>query len=380
MENSKVEWTHHTFNPWRGCTKVSAGCANCYAETLSGRNPKVLGVWGPNGTRVVAAEAQWREPLKWDKEAARLGVRHRVFCASLADVFEGPETMPEVAREPVAAARRRLFKLIGQTPHLDWLLLTKRPQNVLKLTREAIDPDGEPDGNECCEPNGLDVATFAELYPNVWLGTSVENQAAADDRIPHLLKASAAVRFLSCEPLLGPVDLRRANVRDKGTYDKYDDYLTGKYWQQPGSWPGEYTEDMADRPQLLLSNPSHKVDWVIVGGESGPGARPFNVEWARSLVQQCKAAEVPVFVKQMGERPVRADGRPLGAYDAAEGAFPRCSRCGHFDFGPCGDGTLLCNGCDSPWGGLRDKKGGDPDEWPADLRVREFPQVKAVTA
>lgn len=135
-ENSKIEWTTHTFNPWRGCTKVSEGCRNCYAETMSGRNPKVLGVWGPSGTRVVASEAMWREPLKWNADAAKRGVHARVFCASLADVFEGPETMPADAWPKVRAARVRLFHLMNATPHLDWLLLTKRPENVRRFCVE----------------------------------------------------------------------------------------------------------------------------------------------------------------------------------------------------------------------------------------------------
>jgi protein gp37 len=152
-ENSNIEWTTHTFNPWRGCTKVSAGCKHCYADTLAGRNPAVLGVWGPKGTRVVAAEKQWREPLGWDKKAKAAGERHRVFCASLADVFEdwtGP--MVDSTGMKLHADRRgmpigddgltpgdrdmtmqdvrlRLFDLIDRTPNLDWQLLTKRPQN-----------------------------------------------------------------------------------------------------------------------------------------------------------------------------------------------------------------------------------------------------------
>ena len=155
MKDSKIEWTDHTFNTHRGCTKVSAGCANCYAETLSGRNPAVLGIWGPNGTRVVAAESAWREPLKWNREAVEAGERHRVFCASLADVFEdwkGPMLNShgdELFSDRIGGwsdrvgdkdghrlkltmqdVRTRLYKLIDATPNLDWLLLTKRPENI----------------------------------------------------------------------------------------------------------------------------------------------------------------------------------------------------------------------------------------------------------
>lgn len=192
MAETKIEWTSYrrpdgsmvpgyTFNPWRGCTKVSAGCANCYAETMSKRNPEVLGIWGDNGTRAVATESYWRQPLKWNREAEKAGKRRRVFCASLADVFE--------RRSELEQPRGGLFRLIAETPYLDWLLLTKRPENVNYLS---------PWGSE------------AWPWPsNIWLGTSVENQEQADKRIPELLKVPARVRFLSCEPLLGPVDLTK---------------------------------------------------------------------------------------------------------------------------------------------------------------------------
>lgn len=163
-QDSKIEWTHHTFNPWRGCTKVSDGCKHCYAETMSKRNPSVLGVWGPRGRRVVAAESYWRQPLAWNCDAEQAGERRRVFCASLADVFEGPETMPAESWPVVEAARARLWRLIEVTPWLDWLLLTKRPVNAAQNSYVPI--------------------TWWERWPdNVWIGTSVENQAAADERI-----------------------------------------------------------------------------------------------------------------------------------------------------------------------------------------------------
>lgn len=273
MEDSKIEWCHHTLNPWRGCTKVSAGCANCYAETMSGRNPAVLGVWGPNGTRVVAAEAQWRLPLKWDREAREAGERRRVFCASLADVFEGPETMPAACVQAVNEARARLFALIQDTPNLDWLLLTKRPENFAATLRAALDTgklriNGTKRGLK--HWNVVDWL-HGNCPPNVWLGTSVEDQAAADARIPHLLCIPAAVRFLSCEPLLSDVQL----------------HLFGTLPES--ETPGEYVQVR------------QRLHWVIAGGESGPGARPMHPDWARSLRDQCQAAEVPFFFKQWGE-------------------------------------------------------------------------------
>lgn len=234
MQRSKIEWTHHTFNPWRGCTKVSAGCANCYAEKMSKRNPSVLGTWGKDGVRAVAAESYWRQAIKWNKDAEQAGERRRVFCASMADVFEGQDTMSENEWKKLIPIRARLFRLITDTPNLDWLLLTKRPQYVnthaLWFTLSG------------CLPN------------NVWVGTSVEDQRAAG-RIPALLNVPARVRFLSCEPLLGAI------------------------------------------PNLNLSG----IDWVIVGGESGPGARPMHPDWVRSIRDQCIAADVPFFFKQWGE-------------------------------------------------------------------------------
>ena len=174
-ENSRIEWTTHTFNPWIGCQKVSPGCDNCYAETLSNRRGWTQ--WGPEGERVRTAPSTWKNPLRWDRAAARLGERHRVFCASLADVFDNQA--PEGARED-------LWELIRQTPSLDWQLLTKRPQNLKRM----LPPDWGTDG-----------------YPNVWLGISAENQEEYDRRWPLLAAAPAALRFISYEPALGPVTL-----------------------------------------------------------------------------------------------------------------------------------------------------------------------------
>jgi protein gp37 len=259
-ENSKIEWTHHTFNPWRGCTKVSDGCKYCYAETMSGRNPAVLGKWGPRGTRVVAAESYWRQPLTWNAAARAAGERHRVFCASLADVFEGGETMPEAAQTDVDEARRRLWGLIEVTDNLDWLLLTKRPQNV----REMVHNDW--------------LYSHVGYPPNVWIGTSVENQQTADERIPHLLRVPAAVRFLSCEPLLGPVDVSPYLARKVERWDRdHEGTVVGQEF------------DCVDG-----------IHWLIAGGESGSNARPMNLGWARSLRDQCQAAGAAFFLKQLG--------------------------------------------------------------------------------
>lgn len=219
--DTKIEWADHTFNPWVGCTKVSAACDHCYAEGWAKRtgHPEL---WDGDRRRTTAGN--WRQPLKWAKAARAAGTRPRVFCASLADVFDN---------QVPAEWRADLWDLIYQTPELDWLLLTKRPQNIEKM-----------------------LPRYWDESPNVWFGTTVENQEEADRRIPSLLAVRAAKRFLSCEPLLGPVNLTR---------------LGGM------------------------------LHWVIAGGESGPGARPMSIQWARSLRDQCQAAGVAFHFKQWGE-------------------------------------------------------------------------------
>ena len=275
-ENSNIEWTLHTMNPWVGCSKVSAGCKNCYAETLMDqRYGRVK--WGPNGTRSRTADSNWRQPLRWNKKAEQAGERHRVFCASLADVFED--------RPELVQWREDLFRLIMATPHLDWLLLTKRPENILRMWPEEEDDDD-------IGPMALSPSAYGKQlrrFANVWLGTSVEDQEAADQRIPELLKATHLCRytFLSCEPLLGPVDLTsipdgHPTLGNGYTYSA----LTGKYNWDDG--------DTLSPPPWLRA-----IGWIIVGGESGPGKRQFDPDWARSLRDQCAASGVAFFMKQM---------------------------------------------------------------------------------
>lgn len=258
MKDSKIEWTDATFNPWHGCMKVSPGCTHCYAETLSkrwGRN-----IWGPAKTteRMGMSENYWRQPLKWNREALVSGVRKRVFCASMADVFEDHPQVEEW--------RWRLWDLIEETPNLDWLLLTKRPENVLANTARWARWSSQ-----------------GKWPDNVWLGTSVENQEQADKRIFQLLAVPARVRFLSCEPLLGPIDL--------------SDWFNC-YWQE-----GVYDPITHRTGSLFVREPSDPagIHWVIAGGESGPGARPMHPDWARSLRDQCQDAGVAFHFKQWGE-------------------------------------------------------------------------------
>lgn len=241
---STIEWTDHTFNAWEGCTKVSPGCDNCYAEKRNARFGGGVAVnWGPGAPRRRTSADNWGNPIKWQKRAAEFqaqyGRRQRVFCASLADVFDN---------EVPAEWRAALFALIASTPDLDWLLLTKRIGNVARMI--------EAPGMQKCG-----------LPENVWLGATITCQEEADRDIPKLLAVSARVRFLSMEPLLGPVDLPEAKAF--GLHG-YGTHIMG-------------------------------VDWVIVGGESGPGARPMHPDWARNLRDQCAAAGVPFLFKQWGE-------------------------------------------------------------------------------
>lgn len=230
-QNSKIEWTHHTFNPWWGCVKVSPACKNCYAEAWANRLG--LNLWG-NLQRRTFGDAHWHEPLRWNRSAIKSGRRRRVFCASMADVFEDNRDLDEW--------RERLWSLILDTPALDWLLLTKRPESVDKLV------------------------PWTKSWPNnVWLGTTIENQEWAELRLPYLLRHSAAVRFVSCEPLLGPLNLKK--------------------WLSPNK---------TRRSRL------HAIDWVIAGGESGAKARPMHPKWVGSLRDQCRDASVPFHFKQWG--------------------------------------------------------------------------------
>jgi protein gp37 len=255
-KDSSIEWTDHTFSPWWGCTKVSEGCTHCYADTLSRRFGH--DVWGPKAPRRFFGDKHWQEPLKWNKQADADGVRRRVFCASMADVFER-HMLPNVQSQ-LTMARSRLWELIEQSPHLDWLLLTKRPENIREM---------------------VPVRWLHEVPANVWYGTSTENQEQADTRIPELLKVPAVVRFLSAEPLLGPIDL---------SYNRFCLRL-GLGPPNPPDWQRKrYVNPMI-----------HGIHWVIAGGESGPGARPMHPDWARSLRDQCTAAGVAFHFKQHGE-------------------------------------------------------------------------------
>lgn len=276
-ESTAIAWCDHTFNPWWGCTKIEgpngtgSACDNCYAATFAKRTGH--DVWGKDGDRRLFGDKHWDEPLRWEKQAAA-GIPgpntgradHLVFCASMADVFE--------ARDDLDEHRARLWALIAATPHLTWLLLTKRPEQIIQRVPPAwfgADESGmvQVDPTHLvpvryCSPDEL-VGTSS--WPaNVWIGTTVEDQARADLRLPRLARIPAPVHFISGEPLLGPID--------------------------------------------LLHHVEH-VEWVIVGGESGNGHRPLDLDAVRSLLQQCATWDVPFFFKQVGGRTPAAGGDEL---------------------------------------------------------------------
>lgn len=247
-KNSAIQWTHHTFNPWHGCCRVSKGCERCYAERLSNRyRPGEF--WGANASRRFFGCKHWQGPIAWNK-AADNGEQVRVFCGSMCDVFEDPTHLGAHIATQLEHERYQLFNgLIPATPQLTWLLLTKRPENIARFT----------------------PSWWRDAWPdNVWVGATIEDQDAADERIPVMLSVPAPVRFLSCEPLLGSVDL--------GLF-------------------GTVPEDLG----LGYVPVGERINWVIAGCESN-GARlsdrPTELAWLESLREQCSDAGVPFFLKQ----------------------------------------------------------------------------------
>lgn len=273
-ERTKIEWTDYTFNPWSGCAKVSPGCANCYAESWA----KLSGIveWGPGKPRRRTTAANWGLPVKWDRKAGEVidfghpvgdPPRPRVFCASVADWLD-----PEVPAEWLAD----LLDLIFATPFLDWQLLTKRPGLWEDRIEAAIRFLETETGWTDLHPLDPDVILHGKLcdwvslgsYPaNVWVGTSVEDQKRAEERIPELLEIPARVRFLTCEPLLERLDLSP---------------IMGRH--------------------CTLGNYNAGIHWIIAGGESGRNCRPFDSAWARVLRDAARDGCAAFFMTQMGGR------------------------------------------------------------------------------
>ena len=250
--NSKIEWTTHTFNPWIGCTEVSPGCAHCYARDMMERRYHRV-QWGAGQPRSRTTADYWKQPARWHRQAQANGQRERVFCASLADWLDDEVPIGWLAD---------LLKLIETTPHLDWLLLTKRIEHWSAHLQAVshLTQDGATIASTWLEGNAP---------VNVWLGTTVENPAQAERRIPHLLALPATLRFLSCEPLLEAINLQ------------------------------QYLPTVADANGTCGLEPS-RLHWIICGGESGKEARTFDLQWARTLRSQCQATGVAFFFKQTG--------------------------------------------------------------------------------
>lgn len=315
-----ISWTDATFNPWWGCAKLSPACKHCYAETLANR----WGYgWGPGEPRRFFGEKHWREPLKWNAQAEAAGVQRFVFCASMADVWEGPEGIPNGTWVQMQAARARLYRLVRETPWLVWLFLSKRPERAPEL---------------------VPAEWMAGEWPsNVWAGATMENQAEADRRAPELLNLPAPLHFASYEPALEDVDFKRHLPRPMFHCPRCGQEKLKPHCAKCG------TEDNTATNQIK------GLDWIIAGGESGAGARPFNLAWARSVVRQCRAAGASPFVKQLG----------ACAVDEVNGIAGR-------DVKVPAEVKLYRR--------LKDGHGADLAEWPEDLRVQERPAPLPVRA
>lgn len=379
---SAIQWTDETWNPLVGCSKQSAGCKNCCAIgaaasvlrrldgtakserglatveayrdalDLSGRQPRWSG-------HAVPMLHQLAKPLGWKKP-------RRVFVNSMSDLFH-----PTVGDDYIAA----VFGVMAACPQHTFQVLTKHPERAAEWFRwvdsEARDSmrrdrhRGDAGSLVWCrdavlkraaERHGLrrDALDHMQPWPlpNVWLGCSVENQATADEHIPHLLQCPAAVRWVSYEPALGPVDFERRTCSGSRHHMINPEHTHCAECGSVGV-DGVWLDDL-----------NGGLNWIVVGGESGPGARPFDVQWARDTIRQCREAGVPVFVKQLGADPV--DGFNGCGVSKRAGVFDRNRQCG---LPECED-----YGCQHGMR-LRDRKGGAMSEWPADLRVREFPEV-----
>lgn len=323
MKRTNIEWTDLSSNPLQyrtadgkvawACVKHSSGCANCYSEAIAERFERGKAFTRANmeGLTPFLAEEELWHILTAQKIGGKPVAGSKCFLGDMTDVFG--DWVPDALLD-------QLFAALAMRRDVTFQILTKRADRMAEYfntpnRRQIIAKQVMPLSNQLASAAGthtkrlkLDDFEAAFLAPgpfrNIWLGTSCENQAAADERIPHLLATPAAVRFLSCEPLLGEVDLEQWLPSGTKTFDTSGDLMPA-------------------------------VDWVIVGGESGPGARPLNPSWVKDIVNQCRAASVACFVKQLGANVI--------------------------DFA----------------GAIKDTKGGDPSEWPEDLRVREFPKVGA---
>lgn len=306
-ENTKIEWAHDTANLWWGCVKIGSnpGCDNCYAAAMDRR----IGGdhWGARKPR-RAIKSVWSNLRRWQRLAEESGETRRVFVGSMMDIFERAQPLVDHKGNELPGTtedlRQRFFEeVVPASSNLLFLLLTKRPSNISRMVPEEW---------------------LETPPPNVMYGCSVVDQETADRDIPKLLQVPGQ-RFLSCEPLLGPIDLEP--------------------WLSP--------VDIHESHGVL--GLESEIDWVIVGGESGAGARPMSLSWVRDIRDQCQAADVPVLIKQLGARPYLERREGLFAYHSVSN--------GSYEDGPFYAPQI------------KDAKGGDMSEWPEDLRIRQFPEV-----
>lgn len=356
---SKIQWTEKTWNPVVGCTPVSPGCLNCYAATMAprlaamGQKAYVGLTVKRKGSCVAAGPVDETPPLQVGKVSRnvfngtvrclpeRLSIplhwrkAKMVFVNSMSDLFH--ESVPFEFID-------RAFAVMALCPQHTFQILTKRPERMAEYLMSRDREEGEHREqvwNAKVRLQGKPVSPMVWPLPNVWLGTSVEDQKRADERIPWLLKCPAAVRFLSCEPLLGEIDLDRWLWKRCGA-----GCSTAGYDSAPG-FPGGHRCNTCNSPGYVASRENH---WVIAGGESGPQSRACDIAWIRSIVKQCTDARVPVFVKQLGAMVSGQIDHPDNEGYGVSGVR------------------------------LEDRKGGDMAEWPEDLRVREFPVSEGIAA
>jgi protein gp37 len=361
-DKTAIEWSEATWNPLAGCTRVSSGCTRCYAERTAYRlaamgNEHYLGL-----TKKVGSEIRWTGEVRLVESALDLPLRwkkpRRIFVNSMSDLFH-----ESVKDEWIAAIFAVMF-LAGQHTYQ---ILTKRPERMRNWMQWLMrQPDQAGVLLNALGDLGVDGGVNrAALGPwpksHIWFGVSAEDQATADERIPLLLETPAAVRWVSYEPALGPVDFEA--------------------WMRPRFIP---TSEKAPWGQAIEE--TRRLDWVVVGGESGPGARHFDLAWANQAIAQGKAAGVPVFCKQLGAWPIRLVGKAFDSFqtwvnkasswlvpgDLCIDTLGRVLHCGA-DFMRARDGGAFPVSIYERVP-LRDRKGGDWSEWPADLRVREYPQ------
>lgn len=320
-DKTKIQWTDATWNPLNGCSRISAGCMHCYAERLASRfsgagqtydGLTLNGKWTGN---IRLAENKLLDPLRWKQP-------RRIFVNSMSDLFH--ENVPDEWID-------RIFAVMALASQHTFQVLTKRPERMHEYLCKLSDVGplaAQLRIDRCAaEINGRSFVGSGWPLRNVWLGVSVENQETADGRIPLLLETPAETKFISYEPALGPVDF--------------------SFWLSQPKRENFENDPLAialarDMIRTGTGDAPRAIDWIIVGGESGPGARRFDPAWARSVVAQCKAAAVPVFVKQMGSNVIEAEMHWPGA---------------------------------NHWTDHLNRKGDDPEQWPEDLRVRECPQA-----